>query len=129
MMKVLLDTHALIWILSDDDRLSYRAREVFLERDNKLFFSKASLWEMTIKISLGKLELVQNWLSVIEKEMASNSIQWLEIETGHCKTLADLPFHHRDPFDRLLISQAINESMSVVSVDGQFSRYALNVIW
>jgi PIN domain nuclease of toxin-antitoxin system len=128
-MKILLDTHALIWFLSGDNRLSYQAREAFLDRNNKLYFSKASLWEMTIKISLGKLVLVQNWLSAIEKEMASNSIQWLEIETDHCKILADLPFHHRDPFDRLLIAQSISESMSVVSVDGQFSRYALNVIW
>ena len=128
-MRALLDTHALLWFLSGDNRLSYRAREVFLDRNNKLYFSKASLWEMTIKISLGKLVLVQNWLSVIEKEMASNSIQWLEIETDHCKILADLPFHHRDPFDRLLIAQSISESMSVVSVDSQFSQYSLDVIW
>ncbi len=128
-MKLLLDTHALIWLISGDQRLGERAREVFVNQENLLFFSKASLWEMTIKISLGKLVLVKNWLTVIENEMQSNGIQWLEIETGHCKTLADLPFHHRDPFDRLLISQAISESMSIVSIDQQFSAYPVEIIW
>ena len=128
-MKLLLDTHALIWFISGDSKLSEQAKEAFLNRDNKLYFSKASLWEITIKISLGKLVLAEYWLTAIEKEMVSNGIQWLEIETDHCKTLADLPFHHRDPFDRLLISQAISESMGIVSVDGQFSHYPIDVIW
>jgi len=128
-MKLLLDTHALIWFISGDKRLGEQAQEAFLNRDNMLYFSKASLWEMTIKISLGKLVLAKNWLTAIEKEMISNGIQWLEIEIDHCKTLADLPFHHRDPFDRLLISQAISESMSIVSIDVQFSLYPLDIIW
>ena len=128
-MNLLLDTHALIWIICGDDKLSEQAKEAFLNQDNKLYFSKASLWEITIKISLGKLVLVEHWLTAIEKEMIANGIQWLEIEIDHCKILADLPFHHRDPFDRLLISQAISESMSIVSIDSQFSHYPLDVIW
>ena len=128
-MKLLLDTHALIWFVSGDSRLSYPAREAFLNQDNKLYFSKASVWEMTIKIALGKLVLAENWLAAIEQEMGGNGIQWLEIETGHCKTLAELPFHHRDPFDRMLISQALSESMSIVSIDNQFSRYSPGIIW
>jgi PIN domain nuclease of toxin-antitoxin system len=128
-MKLLLDTHALIWFISGDNRLGEQAKEAFLNSDNKLYFSKASLWEMTIKISLGKLVLSENWLAAIEKEMISNGIQWLEIEIDHCKTLADLPFHHRDPFDRLLISQAISETMAIISIDSQFSHYPLDIIW
>jgi len=128
-MKLLLDTHALIWLISGNSKLSEAAKEAFLNQDNKLFFSKASLWEITIKISLGKLVLVKEWLTAIEKEMISNGIQWLEIDIDHCKTLADLPFHHRDPFDRLLISQAISESMSIVSIDSEFSHYPLDIIW
>ena len=128
-MKLLLDTHALIWFISGDNRLGEQAKEAFLNSDNKLYFSKASLWEMTIKISLGKLVLSDNWLTAIEKEMMSNGIQWLEIEIDHCKTLADLPFHHRDPFDRLLIAQAVNESISILSLDSQFSKYPLDIIW
>lgn len=128
-MKLLLDTHALIWLISGDNRLGEQAKEAFLNSDNKLYFSKASLWEMTIKISLGKLVLSENWLAAIEKEMISNGIQWLEIEIDHCKTLADLPFHHRDPFDRLLISQAISEAMTIISIDSQFSHYPLDIIW
>ena len=128
-MKLLLDTHALIWFISGDNRLGEQAKEAFLNSDNKLYFSKAGLWEMTIKISLGKLVLSENWLAAIEKEMISNGIQWLEIEIDHCKILADLPFHHRDPFDRLLISQAISESMTIISIDSQFSHYPLDIIW
>ena len=128
-MKLLLDTHALIWFISGDEKLGEQAKEAFLNQDNMLFFSKASLWEITIKTSLGKLVLAEHWLTAIEKEMTSNGIQWLDIEIDHCKTLAGLPYHHRDPFDRLLISQAISESMSIVSVDSQFSRYPLDVIW
>jgi len=128
-MNLLLDTHALIWFISGDNQLSEQAKEAFLNQNNKLFFSKASLWEMTIKISLGKLVLAEHWLNAIKKEMLSNGIQWLEIEIDHCKTLAGLPFHHRDPFDRLLISQAISESMCIISIDSQFSRYPLKIIW
>jgi len=128
-MKLLLDTHALIWLISGDSKLSEPAKEAFLNQDNKLYLSKVSLWEITIKISLGKLVLAKHWLTAIEKEMISNGIQWLEIEIDHCKTLADLPFHHRDPFDRLLISQAISESMSIVSIDREFSHYPLDIIW
>jgi len=128
-MKLLLDTHALIWFISGDEELGERAKVAFLNQDNKLYFSKASLWEMTIKISLGKLVMAEHWLVMIEKEMISNGIQWLEIEIAHCKTLAGLPFHHRDPFDRLLISQAISESMSIISIDRQFSRYPPDIIW
>ena len=128
-MKLLLDTHAIIWFFTGDRRLGGQAREAFLDRDNKLYLSKASLWEMTIKISLGKLVLSEHWLASVEKEMLANGIQWLEIELDHCRTLADLPFHHRDPFDRLLISQAISESMSIISIDSQFSKYPPKVIW
>jgi PIN domain nuclease of toxin-antitoxin system len=128
-MKLLLDTHALIWFISGDKRLGKQAKEAFLNQNNMLFFSKVSLWEITIKISLGKLVLAERWLTLIEKEMTSNGIQWLEIEIDHLKILADLPFHHRDPFDRLLISQAISESMSIVSIDSQFSEYPLDIIW
>ena len=124
-----MDTHAFIWFITGDEKLSERAKEAFLNQDNRLFFSKVSLWEMTIKISLGKLVLAKNWLTAIEKEMISNGIQWLEIEIDHCKNLADLPFHHRDPFDRLLISQAISESMSIISIDSQFAHYPLDIIW
>ena len=128
-MKLLLDTHALIWFISGDTKLSEPAKDAFLNRDNTLFFSKVSLWEMTIKISLGKLVLSEQWLTIVATEMASNGIQWLDIEVDHCSILADLPFHHRDPFDRLLISQAISESLSIVSIDRQFSLYPVDVIW
>lgn len=128
-MKLLLDTQAFIWFIGGDEKLSERAKEAFLNLDNRLFFSKVSLWEMTIKISLEKLVLAEHWITKIENEMVSNGIQWLEIEISHCATLTNLAFHHRDPFDRLLISQAISESMSIVSIDRKFDHYPVDIIW
>ncbi|MGB9440822.1 MAG: type II toxin-antitoxin system VapC family toxin, partial [Desulfobacterales bacterium] len=106
-MKVLLDTHAFLWLISGDDRLSETAQKTFLNPGNILFFSAASLWEICIKMSLGKLSLKSGWLKTIEDEMKINAIQWLSIEMTHCVKLINLPFHHRDPFDRMLVAQAM----------------------
>jgi PIN domain nuclease of toxin-antitoxin system len=105
-VKVLLDTHAFLWLITDDDRLSENARQTFLNTENSLFFSAASLWEICIKKSLRKLSLKDGWFQTIQKEMEINTIQWLPIETTHCAEVTELPFHHRDPFDRMLIDSA-----------------------
>lgn len=128
-MKILLDTHTLLWSFSNNDRLSNKAKNVFLDTQNQLFFSIASLWEIMIKISLKKLVLNDHWLEMIEKELQINSIQWLTIEKTHCLGIEHLPFHHRDPFDRLLISQAIAENMAIVTCDQYFTSYNVDVIW
>ncbi len=128
-MKVLLDTHALLWLITDDDRLSKNARQIFLSSESKLFFSAASLWEICIKISLGKLSLKNGWFHTIQKEMALNTIQWLPIDMAHCVEVAEMPFHHRDPFDRMLIAQAIVEDMRLLSRDQRLSDYAIERVW
>jgi PIN domain nuclease of toxin-antitoxin system len=94
-----------------------------------LFFSAASLWEICIKKSLGKLSLKDGWFQTIQKEMEINTIQWLPIETTHCAEVTELPFHHRDPFDRMLIAQAIVEDMKLLSRDSRLPDYAVELIW
>jgi PIN domain nuclease of toxin-antitoxin system len=128
-MKVLLDTHALIWLIADDDRLSENARQIFLNTENSLFFSAASLWEICIKKSLGKISLKNGWFHTIQEEMEINTIQWLPIEMAHCAEVAEMPFHHRDPFDRMLIAQAITEDMHLLSRDSRLSDYAIERVW
>lgn len=128
-MKVLLDTHAFLWLLTGDDRLSETARQTFLNPQNSLYFSAASLWEVCIKKSLGKISLASGWFQTIRSEMEINAIQWLPIEMPHCDEVTKLPFHHRDPFDRMLIAQAMVEEMHLLSRDSLLSDYAINRIW
>ena len=128
-MKLLLDTHAFLWLISGDDRLSETAQKTFLEPGNVLFFSAASLWEICIKMSLKKLSLNNGWLKTIQDEMNVNAIQWLSIEMPHCVELTNLPFHHRDPFDRMLVAQAMVEDMQLLSRDNRLSSYEIKRIW
>ncbi len=128
-MKALLDTHAFLWLITGDERLSKTARKIFLDQENSLFFSMASLWEICIKKSLGKLSLKIGWLIAIQDEMKANAIQWLPIEMLHCAELTKLPFHHRDPFDRMLIAQAMVEDMQLLSRDSRLSDYEITRIW
>ncbi len=128
-MKVLLDTHAFLWSITGDDRLSKTAEEIFLNPDNNLYFSAASFWEICIKMSLGKLSLKQGWFKTIQKEMRINAVQWLPVEMQHCVGLTKLPFHHRDPFDRMLIAQAMVENLHLLSRDGRLSAYKIKRIW
>ncbi len=128
-MKWLLDTHAFLWLITGDDRLSTRAKTIFLDQGNSLFFSAACMWELCIKVSLGKLTLKSGWRKVISDEMETNVIHWLPIEKQHCTELTNLPFHHRDPFDRMLIAQAKVESMTLLSRDRQLSAYGIMRVW
>jgi len=128
-MKVLLDTHAFLWSITGDDRLSKTAEEIFLDPDNNLFFSAASFWEICIKMSLGKLSLKRGWFKTIQEEMRINAVQWLPVEMQHCVELTKLSFHHRDPFDRMLIAQAMAEDLQLLSRDGRLSAYEIELIW
>jgi PIN domain nuclease of toxin-antitoxin system len=128
-VKVLLDTHTLLWAFQEQDKLSRKAKEVFLNPDNALFFSMASYWEICIKQSLGKLELTKNWREVIDRELSENSVVWLLIEKAHCEGLLKLPLQHRDPFDRLLIAQAQVEGMTILTADENIQNYKVKAIW
>lgn len=128
-MRVLLDTHSLLWFLAGDDRLSTLARETIEDGQNDVLASIASLWEIAIKHSLGKLELMRPFPELFPAELHSNAITVLGAEVGHLARLAELPFLHRDPFDRLLIAQALVEDLPVVGVDSAFDPYGTRRIW
>ena len=128
-MKVLVDTHALLWLFDGDSRLSERARSIFLDPGNQLFFSIASLWELCVKLSLEKLVLDRGWFDTLTSEMLANQVSWLAIEAPHCRAVESLDFHHRDPFDRMLIAQAMVENMSVMTRDPHFRQYPVDCVW
>jgi len=128
-MKYLLDTHVLLWILSDDKRLSNHAKVQFLDTKNMIYLSMASIWEMSIKISLNKLKLKSSLETLVDEHVIGNDINLLTIESAHIYPLQKLPFHHRDPFDRLIVSQAIYEKMPIISSDKNFDLYSVERIW
>ena len=128
-MRVLLDTHALLWFLLDDRRLSRVARQIVADRNNRPEISPASYWEIAIKVSLGKYELGEPFGPFFERELENNAIDILPILPQHAAVLTDLPFHHRDPFDRLMIAQAMAEGLPIVSIDEVFDHYPIQRIW
>jgi PIN domain nuclease of toxin-antitoxin system len=128
-MELLVDTHTLIWMSCQPESLSPRARMLLEDGDNRVYVSMASFWEMAIKISLGKLDLGSNWMSKLQGFMGENAIVILPQRPKHCTVLATLPFHHRDPFDRMLIAQALAENQYLVSKDQAFTHYDVGVIW
>ena len=127
-MKLLLDTHTFLWSISNPTALSEKAQNAFLNPKNELYFSAASYWEICIKQSLGKLRLAQKWEESIDRELSVNQIKWLKIEKAHCQALVNLPFHHRDPFDRLLIAQAKTEKLTLMTKDQAIQKY-LKTLW
>ena len=130
-MKLLLDTHAFLWLLNNDyDHLRGKtAKRLFLDENNTLFFSLVSVWEMAIKISLGKLNINQPLADFIPEQLAINNIQLLDIRFEHLLKTMDLPFHHRDPFDRLIIAQTFIEDMTLLSIDSVFAAYGVRHVW
>lgn len=127
-MKYLLDTHALIWFLEGDERLTVTAKSIICNDDTDIYVSIVSLWEMAIKISLGKLELSQSLEQIIAR-LPQQAITLLPVQTTHVVTLLSLPFEHRDPFDRLLIAQALRENMKLMSNEVLFLRYGVDRVW
>lgn len=128
-MNVLLDTHAFLWFFIGDTSLSARARTLIEDESNEKFFSVASLWEIAIKVSIGKLTLSAPFDEIFPDQLEKNGIDLLKITSAHASAITTLPFHHRDPFDRLLIAQAMIEQMEIVSVDPAFDRYSVTRIW
>ncbi len=128
-MRMLLDTQALLWFLLDDPRLSRKALDCIADPDNDILVSPASHWEIAIKISIGKYGLTEDFESFFSREIHGNGFLVLPIEIRHTAILTRLPFHHRDPFDRLIIAQALAEEVPLISSDGLFDRYGANRLW
>lgn len=128
-MRVLLDTHTFLWWITDDPRLSPRARKVISDGENTLFFSAASGWEMAIKVRLGRLRLPDALERFIPEQLALNAIESLPVQMSHALRVYALPDYHRDPFDRLLIAQAQVEGLPILTGDTQIARYRVKTIW
>jgi PIN domain nuclease of toxin-antitoxin system len=127
-MKLLLDTHTFLWFINDDPRLSAKAKAL-LESEADVLLSIASLWEIAIKTSLGKLSLPDAYDQFIPQQVTLNDFELLPIDISHLSMVSTLPFHHRDPFDRLLVEQSMVEKVPIVSADSIFKRYAVAQIW
>ena len=119
-MRLLLDTHTFLWFLLEDPQLSAIANDLIIDPTNDIEVSPATYWEIAIKISLGKYALPELYDIFMEREIAINDFHILPIEPKHTAMLTTLPFHHRDPFDRLLIAQAMVEAIPILSVDTAF---------
>jgi PIN domain nuclease of toxin-antitoxin system len=127
-MRALLDTHAFLWAIADDKRLSRRAQKIFTG-PNDLWLSVASFWEILIKVKTGKLPLPEPSGPYMVREAAKNRIEVLPIRLDHVLRIESLEEHHRDPFDRILIAQSIEEKLPLVTSDPHFERYPIEVIW
>jgi PIN domain nuclease of toxin-antitoxin system len=124
-LKLLLDTHAALWFLSGDRRLSDSARDHLIDDANRVLLSAAVVWEVSIKRALGKLVVPDEWLAV----MLGADIQPLAISVEHAAAVQELPLHHRDPFDRMLVAQAAREGAAIVSGDNALRPYGVALLW
>ncbi|MEH1937343.1 MAG: type II toxin-antitoxin system VapC family toxin [Nostoc sp.] len=128
-MKLLLDTHVIIWSAGNPEKLSQRVGNLLIDTNNLWVVSIASVWELQIKSQLGKLNLSSSLPNFIETQQRVNNLQILPIELTHIYALEALPSHHRDPFDRIIIAQAIVEKMPLLSIDAVFNVYPVQRIW
>ena len=128
-MKFLLDTHVLLWWAEDHPRLSDTVRAALSEAENELYFSAASGWEIAIKAGLGKLEIEGNPKHFLFRQLAMNDINELSVTISHAAHVFNLPMHHKDPFDRLLIAQAQLEGLTILSNDAKLRLYQVAVRW
>ncbi len=130
MSGLLLDTHAILWMVRDDPRLSRKARSQ-IERVERLVYSVVSFWEIALKISRGgfDFELPPAWDRELVDELREIGAARLEIKPDHCRLLQDLPWHHKDPFDRMLIAQAKVEGLPILTADSRFKAYAVQIVW
>jgi len=127
-MKAILDTHAFLWALAGDARMSRHARDVFAGSTD-LSLSIASVWEILIKVQSGKLTFPRPAGPYVLSRMADNRIKRLPISIDHLLALERLPMHHRDPFDRMLIEQSMEEDWPIITADPMFKKYPVQVIW
>jgi len=128
-MKVLVDTHTFIWALLHDHRLTPKAKQVLRSDEHELVFSLVSLWEIAIKIKTGKLTTIGSSVAYIRDEMNAYGMELLPVRYEHILHLEALPHHHSDPFDRLLIAQALAEQLPILTGDKGFRSYGSKLIW
>lgn len=127
-MKLLLDTHAFLWLVAGDRRLSPTARRALAAPRVEPLLSLASVWELAIKSSLGRLTLPEPLDTYLAKKLATN-LRLLSVDLSHVVAVERLPFHHQDPFDRLLVAQALTERLPIVTRDREIRKYGVQVVW
>jgi PIN domain nuclease of toxin-antitoxin system len=128
-VKLLLDTHTVLWFWWDDPHLSTAAKASICDPTNQKFVSLVTPWEAAIKVSLKKLDIGGPYPGFFRQQMLRSYFDWLPVRDDHFNGLIGMPFHHRDPFDRMLVAQAISENMSLVSADTVFDAYGVTRIW
>ncbi|MCF3609786.1 type II toxin-antitoxin system VapC family toxin [Planktothrix agardhii 1033] len=128
-MRILIDTHVFIWWTSDSQKLSFTVYNLLTNPKIQVILSVVSIWEMQIKLSLGKLQLKTALPELVEDEVKQNKIELLPLDLSHIYALSNLPNHHRDPFDRLLIAQAKSEELVIISIDEKFDGYDIERLW
>ena len=130
-MNFLLDTHTFLWLINQlySSKLSETVNRLFLNQENHFYLSIASVWEMAIKVNLGKLDIDQPIGPFILEQLQENKINLLDIHFQHAIKVAELPLHHRDPFDRLIIAQSLVEDIPLLSKDKVFDAYGIQRIW
>ncbi|MBA3694755.1 MAG: type II toxin-antitoxin system VapC family toxin [Acidobacteria bacterium] len=126
-MRLLIDTHILIWFLEGNKLLPKSRRQIIANPQNDIFISIASLWELAIKISIGKLTLAKSLADVI-KQIAAEDIEILQISPEHTLQVSTLPLHHRDPFDRIIIARSQIENLTVMTDDDDFADYGIKIL-
>ncbi|HZW93688.1 MAG TPA: type II toxin-antitoxin system VapC family toxin [Candidatus Eremiobacteraceae bacterium] len=126
-MKILIDTHVLLWGLQDEEKLSRRVQTLLPGAD--VWISVASLWEIITKVQVGKLTIPTPVGDYLSAKLKANGVLVLQITFDHVKRVEGLPLHHRDPFDRILIAQSLNEKIPIVTSDPLFAAYPVEVIW
>lgn len=128
-MTYLLDTHTFLWYIRDDQALTAKARALIADVQNTVFLSIASVWEISIKVSLGKLTLPDPYDQFIYEQVRTNRFTLYPISVEHTAVVAGLPYHHRDPFDRLIIAQALADDLAIIGNDVIFDRYGITRYW
>ncbi|MGJ5632938.1 type II toxin-antitoxin system VapC family toxin [Nostoc sp. CALU 1950] len=128
-MKFLLDTQAFLWFVLNDRALSQVACDLIVDPLNDILLSPASYWEIAIKVSIGKYQIPGNFETWMEHQIQVNEFEILPIKVAHAAVIVALPFHHKDPFDRLLVAQALTEKIPIISVDAVLDNYAVTRYW
>lgn len=128
-MRCLLDTHSFLWFVTIDPRLSATALAIIGDANNEILLSPASYWEVAIEVSLGKYPLTVPFEAFFTTALTGNAIQILAVEVRHAAILSALPLHHKDPFDRMIVAQALSESIPVISVDAALDPYGITRLW
>lgn len=128
-MRALLDTHAFLWWISDDVRLSERCRAIISDGANEVLFSAVSAWEIAVKAGIGRLAVPGDLENYVVEQVSRNRFELLPISIAHALRVSRLPHHHKDPFDRMLIAQAQVEKVTILTGDAQIARYPIRVAW